>query len=194
MPFAVGVSLDPASAAVVGELIHDVLAVTGADLTHVSETSPHLTLAVAEEVEVPAVEQLLAEIAGSMPAPALTFSHLGVFLGDERVVFLASVVTAELIAFHLAFHRRFEAMARDQSPLYLPGRWVPHCTLARDLAPDAIPRAVGACGQLVLPHKARLSRIVLASFPAPDVRRAVALRQSQRPTVDAAIEEEEYHQ
>jgi 2'-5' RNA ligase len=58
---------------------------------------------------------------------------LGTFPGDEGVLFLATTVTADLLAFHAQVHAALANQPIQHWPYYLPGNWVPHCTLAQGL-------------------------------------------------------------
>ena len=61
---------------------------------------------------------------------ALSFASVGSFPGSKGVAFLAPVMTAELAAVHERFHAELAAFGSGAWPHYLPGRWVPHCTIA----------------------------------------------------------------
>jgi len=61
-------------------------------------------------------------------------------------VFLGVPVTTELLAFHADIHAALAGQPVDHWPHYLPGTWVPHCTLAKDWTakPRHLPRS-GLC-------------------------------------------------
>jgi len=50
-------------------------------------------------------------------------------------------------------------------PYYLPGNWIPHCTLACGLSLDAIPAAVEVCSRAMLPVTTNVKRIGLVEIP-----------------------------
>ena len=70
------------------------------------------------------------------------------------MVFLAPVVTRELLELHIRLHRMPPVVAGTRREYYLPGRWVPHCTIAEGLEPDDIRTTVelaygsGACREV----------------------------------------------
>ena len=70
------------------------------------------------------------------------------------MAFLAPVVTGELLELHAPVHRMAPVVAGAGREYYLPGRWVPHCTIAEGLAPGDIGATVelarnsGAGGQV----------------------------------------------
>ena len=164
MPFAVEMFLDETTADVVRQTWQAVADADVAQYLNTSNARPHVTLAVAQNVDVPACDRLLAELAATTPIRSVTFSSLGVFPSESAVVFLAPVVTADLLAFHAAFHRRFADLAGEPWAYYLPGCWVPHCTLAQDFAVANVPRAVEACRQIRLPLSGCFVEIALVEF------------------------------
>ena len=164
MPFAVGVTLDSAAAAKIKNLSKRLLEAISPEHCSVSDAPPHLTFAIADQVNVFSVKQLLTDLAGQSPAVRVRFDSFGVFPGEKRVLFLAPVVTAELLAFHGRFHRAFGSHAWHQSDFYLPDNWVPHCTIASELSAGTFARAAEACFNDEFPREARLTHISLTEF------------------------------
>jgi 2'-5' RNA ligase len=94
---------------------------------------PHISLAVyddEDEVDEAAAGRLIEHLAGRHAPIEVTFASLGVFSTDENVLFLAPVVTPALLDLHAAYHAMAEELGATCRAHYLPGRWVPHCTLS----------------------------------------------------------------
>lgn len=91
---------------------------------------PHVTLAV---TDLP-VASIDVEVLPSVQLPVL-----GTFAGDGGVLFLGAVVSAPLLALHAGVCRRLH----EQWAHYVPGSWVPHCTLAMGLTPAQLSAAAG---------------------------------------------------
>ena len=68
---------------------------------------------------------------------------LGTFPGGEGALFLGVVATAELLAFHAEVHAALAGQPVIHWPHYLPGSWVPHCTLAEGPDQSQAARAFG---------------------------------------------------
>jgi 2'-5' RNA ligase len=68
---------------------------------------------------------------------------LGTFPGGEGALFLGVPVTAELLAFHANVHTALANQLVEHWPHYLPGNWVPHCTLAEGLGTTQASAAFG---------------------------------------------------
>ena len=122
---------------------------------------PHLTLAVSEAADVATVVAALDRFADSTEAQPLRFVGLGAFLAPARVLWAAPAVNRALLDLHESLHR---ALAWPRHPHYMPGQWVPHCTLAEDLSPDAFARGARLMADHWEPVPAMLDRIDLVRF------------------------------
>ncbi len=96
---------------------------------------PHLSLAVGSNLDVrdTAVLADIAAVVHAGPLPRLHLPALATFAGNRGILFLAAVATAPLLALHERVDDVLQAHRIDRWPHYLPGSWVPHCTLAMDL-------------------------------------------------------------
>jgi len=169
MPFAVELFLDSASAAVVRRLWRDLAAADPAGAWRVDPVlaggaRPHVTLGVCDRLDVAACEDFLAGFAAGIPAPVVSLASLGVFATDLAVVFLAPVVTTELLALHDRFHLEFRELAGGPWAHYLPGQWVPHCTVALGVPRSAVGETVVRCLSVRLPIPGRLEEVGLVEF------------------------------
>ncbi len=90
---------------------------------------PHVSLALFDAVDVSRLIDVSGAFAHNTCAFGIRFSSVGLFSGDDTVVFLAPVVTDELLGLHRSFHMRLEAAGLCSDPYYAPGYWVPHCTI-----------------------------------------------------------------
>jgi len=173
MPFAVELTLDVEAGTAVRHLWHAVADAGVADFMLRSGAAPHVTLAVYDDLDVEAyVTRLGAFAAATAPQP-VRFASLGVF-PNSGVVFLAPLVTPALLAVHARFHAEFAPPGASWAH-YLPGQWVPHCTLAMELAPDAIAPAVEVCRHAALPLAGRLVEVGVIEFRPVAQRYAFAL-------------------
>jgi 2'-5' RNA ligase len=127
---------------------------------------PHLTLAVFAESANP--ERLLTaaqEWAAQWPEMPTTFASLGLFPGRPSTLFLAPIVTPELLQRHAALVTSLAAEPID--PNYRCGQFVPHVTLASDLTDPAA--AVAALNRAPLPIRAVLNRLDVVRFRPVEV-------------------------
>ena len=125
---------------------------------------PHISLAVFEDLDPKALGADLSRFAEVTRPLSLDLAFAGTFPTTEGVVFLAPVVTQEL----LEVHRRFHSLQRDRGvdcvAYYRPGRWVPHCTVAIDVAPDKMGAALELCVQSEAFGTVELDEVSLIEF------------------------------
>jgi 2'-5' RNA ligase len=118
---------------------------------------PHVTFAIASSIPAKARQALAGQLA-LLSLPALWLYTLGTFPTKENALFLGAVTDAELLAVHSAVHDVLAGKVRDPWAYYLPGAWVPHCSLAQDL--DAQQLAAGfAALHPAQPVRATISRV-----------------------------------
>ncbi len=126
---------------------------------------PHVTLAVFEGYASPKFEDELRFFAEKHRVFPIKLDYLGVFPRPEGVVYFGAVVTEHLLSVHAEYTRLFAPLVTSVRPYYLPGSWVPHCTLAYGLSVAAIPAAVEVCSRSMLPINAEVKEISLVEFP-----------------------------
>ena len=76
--------------------------------------------------------------------PDLYLHTLSTFSSSENVLMLGAVVDTELLAVHSAIHDVLASKVKNPNAYYLPGNWVPHCTLVHDVDDEAVKAAFAA--------------------------------------------------
>lgn len=103
---------------------------------------PHVTLAIAESLSSVSRARLRSVLAKE--PIRLDLHTLGTFPGDEGAVFLAVTTNRQLISRHEGLHEVLAENAVEQWGYYLPGSWVPHCTLTQRMTHHQVLVAMGA--------------------------------------------------
>jgi hypothetical protein len=156
MALVIELSLDGCAAKAVRRVWDRVHEVTGSSALKSTGAWPHVTLAIYDEAtagEIP----LRAAIEGfDLPPTRFLLDGAGVFPGAEGVAFLAPVADEAL----LRAQRRWHAAVPGSDPLYLPGAWVPHCTVGIGLDEQQLQAAV-ATARGLLPVRGRFEKIAL---------------------------------
>lgn len=118
----------------------DARGVPSAAATYDPDYRPHVTLAI---VDTPDPEALAARLDPHVPDVAgmpLTMTGLGFFLTGRAPAYLAVAPTRRLLELHEDLHHVVDRSLAQESgtavswPYYRPGSWMPHCTLAMDVA------------------------------------------------------------
>lgn len=126
---------------------------------------PHVSLAVYDDdLVTTGFPEQLHEFAQSIYPFDSFLSSVSVFTRQDGVVFLAPVVTRQLLAVHAQFHDVFSRHEKTVVAHYLPGNWVPHCTVAIDLAAPELTEAMAYCCEAFQPVTGRFQEIGLVEF------------------------------
>ena len=128
---------------------------------------PHLTYAVATSIPAKARAALREEL-GRLWLPGLPLENLSSFATSENVLMLAAVVDGELLAVHSAIHDVLARKVKNSSAYYLPGHWVPHCTLAVGVTDEQVVAGFAALYP-VRPIRAKVARVCVLDTATGEV-------------------------
>jgi len=163
MGFAVELQVDNESAASILALTAAIHRQCGGEDLTMAGGHPHISLAGFDQIALAQISARLADFAATTPAFAATLSSVGVF-PNAGVVYLAPVVTQQLLTIHARFQRMLEPLGLSSNPYYWPGSWIPHCTVGLNLPVDAIGQAVLLCQQASVFGAVTLARLRLIEF------------------------------
>lgn len=120
---------------------------------------PHVRFAAAGAIPPRTVQALRGDLR-VLSLPELWLSTLGTFAAAQGRLWLGAVVDTELLAVHSAVHDVLAGAVRQPSAAYLPGSWVPHCTLAEELTAAQLGAAVEALHP-VSPVRAGIAEVAI---------------------------------
>ena len=144
----------------------------------VENRTPHVTLASYETLSVEAFIQQMDEWYPMQSRFELTFQSIGSFL-NTNILYLTPLVDDRLLHFHRRHHDVFQTFHDSDSSMYVPSRWVPHCTLANRLSETKYVEAVTYMmryGKTIQGFITRVELIRLTSPNRVDVVHAVDLK------------------
>jgi 2'-5' RNA ligase len=124
---------------------------------------PHVTFALGGSVS-PAARAELREDLARLSLPNVWLYTLGTFPTADNGLFLGAVADAELLAVHRTVHDALVGRVRDPWAYYLPGAWVPHCSLAQGITANQL-----ATGFATV-HPAQPIRAAIAEVGITDTR------------------------
>jgi 2'-5' RNA ligase len=128
---------------------------------------PHVTFAMAGSIPSRAVRALQADLR-LLSLPSLWLYTLGTFPTTENVLWLGAVVDTEVLAVHHAVHDVLAGAVKQPSAYFLPGSWVPHCTLAQDLSAAQLAAGMTALHP-VAPVRARVVEVGITDVRTGEV-------------------------
>ena len=165
MGYAVELYFDPVSDRAVRRIWSEIADGVGISTVSASGGRPHVSLAVySDGLDHHSLSRELSAFSRSLIPFGFDLGSVGTFPTNEGVVFLAPVVTSELLDLHERFHTAFAKYGDWSSTYYLPGNWVPHCTVATDLTDAVIGQAVQHCREYFRPMRGRFQEIGLVEF------------------------------
>ena len=136
--------LDPATTEIVKDLwqqLHDKCGLRGIYMT----PTPHFTWLVADEFNIEQVKSVLDELVAQVQSFKLHTFGLGIFSGEEPVLYLPMVKSLEMISLHCQIWEHIAPLSHGLKLYYSPKIWVPHITLAiKDLNKENLSCAVNA--------------------------------------------------
>ncbi|HEY5039879.1 MAG TPA: 2'-5' RNA ligase family protein [bacterium] len=122
---------------------------------------PHLSLADFEDFDFERLFPRLKKIVSDFYPMPFSLSSLANFPGKAGVLFLAPIVTVELLQFHSRLHKSIRSVVQEMNPFYVPGHWVPHCTVAMNLSPKKIVKGFRIIREINFPISGRYNRLAL---------------------------------
>ncbi|RLK59814.1 2'-5' RNA ligase family protein [Actinokineospora cianjurensis] len=128
---------------------------------------PHVTFAMASDIPARTRAALKADLR-VLSIPNLWLYTLSAFSHTENVLMLGAVVDTELLAVHSAVHDVLAGKVKNPNSYYLPGSWVPHCTLAHGMADEQTAVAFRALFP-VEPVEARVARVAILDTATGDL-------------------------
>ena len=175
LPYAVEIEFDEAGSAAVRRLwaaVEEAGVGSLASATH-GRHIPHLTLKVCDDIDVPAAVAALAQATGATRAPLVTLGFIAVFAGppdqDAAVVVAGAVLTDELLGLHATVRKALSTVSGPTWNYYLPGHWVPHCTLAMPVRYEDIGRASAAAVAAGIPLAVRGAGLAIADVTTGEI-------------------------
>jgi 2'-5' RNA ligase len=136
---------------------------------------PHVTLAVCTGLDVAGFEPVLRECAEGRQALECTLASLGIFPTPEGVLFLGVAPSPQLVELQAEICKRLRDMGAQVEPYWIPGQWMPHCTLSTGVARELMPVAVGRIAIGLEPISGLLTRLLVAGVDSSEICYAIDL-------------------
>jgi 2'-5' RNA ligase len=129
---------------------------------------PHITLGICDELST-TFKNELALFTREVKPFDFSLSFIGGFNAAEGVLFFGPTPTDAMFRLHSRFHVFFNEHAGRIWKNYLPGVWVPHCTLAFRLNSEQLRRAFDIAAGAPLPISGKITEIgLLSGFGGPE--------------------------
>ena len=125
---------------------------------------PHLTLAVFEKCAEEEVIRIVNSISQSFSGFEVEFPAVCVSTFDPRSIFLMPSINKSIDSIREVLIKRLIESKIELKDYYLPGRWLPHCTVSKKLSLDQSRRIMGICQNLDIGGNAEVIEIGFVHF------------------------------
>jgi 2'-5' RNA ligase len=162
MPFAINIKANGASAFPLYDLWRDFSAFEPSPSMASLGYPPHLTLAVYHSVSQSALRDAMRATFASCQPLHVRFSKLSFFEHPKLVIWAAPNYSELLGQVHTMLHQRIDPSACLE--YYRPGTWVPHCTLATNVAAGHADRVKALAARPIEPFEVVFDAADCAEF------------------------------
>jgi hypothetical protein len=125
---------------------------------------PHISLAVFGCIDPDPLIDLCRDYFAKSYGFPFQLGAVGTFFGKENVLYLTPVPSIELLNLHKDFHVRLKDKRIHSSEYYLPGSWIPHCTVEFEIPDDHFSKAILYARQHFTPIYGSLSLAGVVGF------------------------------
>ena len=103
--------------------------------SQVRDRRPHITLGDVQQLDPVRFSEDFVRYYRDHKPIEVRLASIGSFI-RTGILYYSPVLSEELTALHRDFHKQFLPPDGNESSLYRPGRWIPHCTIANRLSTD----------------------------------------------------------
>lgn len=164
MPYAVEMTFDEKSNDAVIGIWKQLSEYNVCNYMYNSGSIPHITLGIFEEYDIREFEKRIQIFIKEINRIKIKLASIGTFPTDERVIFLAPVVSNEVLQIHNKFNEVFSDYKGEKWSHYLPGNWFPHCTIAINLTNEKFMQAIDLLKNKYKPLEVEICKISLVEF------------------------------
>ena len=130
----------------------------------------HISIADFETDDLEGLKEKVKEFASSIKKFKLNLATVGTFMTNENVIFLAPVMTDELMNFHKMFLDSMKDFNGKANEYYNHNKWVPHCTIAIRLSDEELIKGFEILKNIsFLPLEVTIDKIDILNYPNPYV-------------------------
>lgn len=151
-------------------LIHRVAKETGNSFMLDNQVPPHITVAAVETKHEDMVIARMEELVKTLEAGEIKLVSIGTF--SKQVIYVQPVLNAYLHQLSVLLSQELGQIEETIcSPYYQPFRWLPHCTIAKQLSTEQMLQAFQILQNHFTPMDGRVVRIGIArTNPHRDIK------------------------
>jgi len=125
---------------------------------------PHLSLAVLASIDEKMILGLVEAYSKAFFQCPITFPAISLIPGEQHTVILSPVPSRPLLEMQQRLYSLLDECGQPPFERYAPERWLPHCTLSKELSgPDAM-RTMELCRQSLVTGVAEMREVGVIEF------------------------------
>ena len=126
---------------------------------------PHISLAVFQKNEIEDLLKRTQAFAKNIKSFEINLCSVGSFPISGRPIFYLPVPTTQLLDIHSQYHNSIGPIGLNCEKYYLPGNWVPHCTVAENISDeDLFKQIILDCCNAGMPVNGRVTHIGIFEY------------------------------
>ena len=125
---------------------------------------PHLSLAVLSSIDEAMILSLVKAFSKECFRFPITFPAISLIPGEQHTVILSPVPNRPLLDLQQRLYSLLDACAHPPFQRYIPGRWLPHCTLSKELSGPNAMTTMELCRQSAVTGTAEAREVGVIEF------------------------------
>jgi 2'-5' RNA ligase len=182
MPLSLELLFDKKTSSAIAKAWALLAPVAASDYVLQNGVHPHVALVV---VEVCSSQEALAQATAAVAETAhpirLTMSGISSFSGSEAVAYVGFEKSPDLVALHERATTAVSQLGLCNHVHYRPRNWVPHCTLAQQVAPSRLQGVLTAAATFSWALPFQVHRLALVEYPPTMLRAEWPLHARRNP-------------
>lgn len=154
MAYAVGIKFDETTEQTIIEIWRQLSDIGLMTLLPLEGYDPHISMTLSDELRVDPFIEEISQTLQTIPNVHVQFSSVSLFTNPEIVLYYGVTPTEALLRLQKTSSKIYQKFALELNPLYQPGNWVPHCSLAIRIDEDKLKRAIDIAKTMPLPLSA----------------------------------------
>lgn len=135
-------------------------------------SKPHLSLAVMETFNESKASNILGEVLKRYPVFTIDFPAIALIPSREQTVILAATPNLVILEMQRTIFQDLHKSGYIPLERYEPNKWLPHCTISKELSSKDALRTVNICQNSSITGKARVIEIGIIEFrPRKEIQR-----------------------
>ncbi len=133
-------------------------------IMHRIGSRPHLALSILDFIKEKEIPNIIQYLSKNFRQFEIEFPALSIIPGESQAVFLSPTSNVQLIEMHHSLYDYLLEKKYSPKEFYKPGKWLPHCTISKELSFEETLETFKVCGNCPITGKAIVSEVGIIEF------------------------------